>query len=126
MNLPSHLAAALAVVASTTAFAQADATLAIPPRAQVASVLNLDSRRAQAVEAILADAHARMAVARSHIGAPMDDTSRVALLTAVLLIRYETDAQLASVLSPDEFARLKETVYPAGWVRAMPARGTPM
>ena len=126
MNLLRHAAAALAVVASTAAFAQTDDTLAGPPRAQIAATLNLDARRAGMVEAILGSARARMSVARSQIGAPMDDHARIALLTAILLIRYETDVQLASVLSPDEFARLKESVYPVRWVRALPSRGTPM
>ena len=127
MNLLRYVAAALAVAASTTAFANADSSLAVPPRGQVTAVLNLDARRADMVDAILATAKARMSIARSQVGSAADDSARASLLASILLIRYETDMQLATVLSPDEFARLKEAVYPAsGWVRAVPSRGTPM
>ncbi|MGE5094144.1 MAG: hypothetical protein ACM3SO_03340 [Betaproteobacteria bacterium] len=126
MNLLRNLAAVLAAAASTAALANADSSLAIPARAQMAAALNLDSQRGEKVQAILADAKARMAVARMQLGAANDDASRAALLAAILLIRYETDAQLATVLTPEEFARFKEAVYPAGWVRGLPARGTQM
>lgn len=126
MSLLRHLAAAVAAVACTGAWAQTDASLAVPPRERIDAVLHLEGRRAETVESILAAAQARMIVVRSRVGASLDDTSRAALLTAILLIRYETDAQLATVLTPDEFARLKEAVHPASWVRALPSRGTPM
>ena len=126
MSLLRALAAATAALATTLAFAQPETALAIPVRAEMASVLKLDAQRARQVDAIVDAASARMSVVRSQIAAPNDDTSRVALLTAVLTIRYETDMQLATILTPDEFARMKESLYIPRWERALPARGTPM
>ena len=120
------LAAVTAAFAMSAVQAQPQTALAIPARAEVTSALNLDAQRARQVDAILNTAFARMSVVRSQMGAPNDDTSRVALLTAVLTIRYETDMQLASVLTPDEFARMKESLYQPRWERAMPSRGTAM
>jgi hypothetical protein len=48
------------------------------------------------------------------------------MLNALLSIRYETDTRLATVLTPEEFARLKESMYLPRWERALPSRGTPM
>jgi hypothetical protein len=121
-----RLLAAVAALAATAAFAQPETALAVPARNQVATVLSLDAPRARQVDAILEAAYARMSMVRGNVGAPSDDRARLALLTAVLTIRYETDSQLASVLSPEEFARLKESLYPPRWERAIPSRGTPM
>ena len=60
------------------------------------------------------------------MGSDANDTARLALLTALLTIRYETDTQLATVLTPDEFARMKESIYLPQWQRAIPSRGTRM
>jgi hypothetical protein len=120
-----RLLAAVAALAATAAFAQPETALAVPARTQVAAVLNLDAPRARQVDAILEAAYARMSTVRVN-GSPSDDRARLALLSAVLTIRYETDTQLASVLSPDEFARLKESLYPPRWERALPSRGTAM
>ena len=120
------LAAATAAFAIGAVQAQPQTALAIPARAEVSSTLNLDAQRARQVDAILNGAVARMSVVRSQMGAPHDDASRLALLSAVLTIRYETDMQLASVLTPDEFARMKESLYLPRWERAMPSRGTAM
>ena len=120
------LAAATAALAIGAVQAQPQTALAIPARAEVSSALSLDAQRARQVDAILHGAFARMSVVRSQMGAPNDDTTRLALLTAVLTIRYETDMQLASVLTPDEFARMKESLYQPRWERAMPSRGTAM
>jgi len=120
-----HLAAALAAFATTAAFADTEPALAVPARQQIPAILSLDSNRAQTVDGILAGAQARLNMVRSQIGAPADDAARVALLRALLAIRYETDLQLATVLTPDEFARLKESLYPSGWERGIP-RGTRM
>ena len=127
MSLLRLFAAASAALATTAAFAQPETGLALPVRAQIPSVLNLDAQRARQVDAILESATARMSVVRSQIGAPTGDSARLAVLTAVLTIRYETDTQLASVLTPDEFARLKESLHTAPrWERALPSRGTAM
>ena len=120
------LAAAMAALAITAVQAAPETALAIPARADITSALNLDAQRARQVEAIVHAAYARMSMVRSQMGTPNDDASRLALLTAVLSIRYETDMQLASVLTPDEFARMKESLYQPRWERAMPSRGTAM
>ena len=121
-----RLVAASAALAATAAFAQPDTALIVPVRSQIPAVLNLDSQRARQVDAILESAYARLSFARSQAGAPANDTARLALLTALLTIRYETDTQLATVLTPDEFARMKESLYLPKWERALPSRGTPM
>ena len=120
------LAAASAALAITAVQAATETALAIPARADITSALNLDAQRARQVEAIVNAASARMSMVRSQLGAPNDDASRLTLLTAVLSIRYETDMQLATVLTPDEFARMKESLYQPRWERAMPSRGTAM
>jgi hypothetical protein len=119
-------AAALTALAATTASATPDTALVVPVRSQMPAVLNLDHQRARQVDAILESAYARLSMVRSQLGAPANDTARLALLTALLTIRYETDTQLATVLTPDEFARMKESIYLPQWERAMPSRGTRM
>jgi hypothetical protein len=126
MNPLRLLAAATAALAITAAYAAPETALAIPARAEITATLNLDAQRARQVEAIIHSAYARMSTVRSQIGTPNDDTSRLALLSAVLTIRYETDMQLATVLTPEEFARMKESLYQPRWDRAMPSRGTVM
>jgi hypothetical protein len=126
MRLQRAFAAATAALATTAVLAQPDTALIVPVRSQIPAVLNLDAARARQVDAILEAAYARMSIVRSQIGAPNDDHARLALLTAVLRVRYDTDTQLATVLSPEEFARLKESLYLPRWDRALPSRGTPM
>jgi len=122
-----HLLAAMAALTAGAAFAQPETALAVPARAEVASVLtSLDAPRARQVDAILQNASARMSIIRANTGTPTSDTTRLALLTALLTVRYETDSQLATVLTPDEFARLKESIYIPRWERALPSRGTAM
>jgi hypothetical protein len=118
--------AATAAFAATCAFAIPDTALVVPIRNQIPAVLNLDGQRARQVDAILEAAYARLSVVRSQMGAPRDDAARRALLTALLTIRYETDTQLATVLTHEEFARLKESLFLPRWERALPSRGTPM
>ncbi len=121
-----RLLAAVAAFAAGAALAHPEIALVAPARAQVATVLNLDAPRARQVDAILESAYARMSLVRANAGAPSSDTARLALLTAVLTIRYETDSQLATVLTPEEFARMKESLYLPRWERALPSRGTAM
>lgn len=126
MKLPRLIAAASTALAATTAFALPDTALIVPVRSQIPAVLSLDGHRARQVDAILESAYARLTMVRSQIGAPATDTARAALLTALLAIRYETDTQLATVLTPDEFARMKESLVLPRWERAIPSRGTQM
>jgi hypothetical protein len=121
-----RLIAASAALAATAALATPDTALIVPVRSQIPAVLNLDNQRSRQVDAILESAYARLSMVRSQIGAPANDSARLALLTALLTIRYETDTQLATVLTPDEFARMKESIYTPQWERVLPSRGTPM
>ena len=114
MKLLRLIAAASTALAATAALAMPDTALIVPVRSQIPAVLNLES------------AYARLSMVRSQVGAPANDTARLALLTALLTIRYETDTQLATILTPDEFARMKESMYLPKWERAIPSRGTPM
>ena len=125
MKVLRVLSAAAAAFATSFAFAQPETALAVPARNQILTVLNLDAPRARQVDAILESAYARLSLVRSQ-AAPADDSARLALLSALLAIRYETDTQLATVLKPEEFARLKESLYPPRWERAIPSRGTAM
>ena len=126
MKLLRLIAAASTALAATAALAMPDTALIVPVRSQIPGVLNLDGQRARQVDAILESAYARLSMVRSQVGAPANDTARLALLTALLTIRYETDTQLATILTPDEFARMKESMYLPKWERALPSRGTPM
>ena len=126
MKLLRLTAAALTALAATAASATPDTALIVPVRSQIPTVLSLDEHRARQVDAILESAYARLSMVRSQIGAPTSDSARLALLTALLTIRYQTDTQLATVLTPDEFARMKESMYLPKWERAIPSRGTPM
>jgi hypothetical protein len=84
--------AALGFAAS---FAQAEvpSVQASPAPLNIAAVLNIDTARAQVVQSILENAHQR----------------RIAAMEA---IRVDTDTQLASVLTADELARLKQALPP--------------
>ena len=99
--------AALAFAAS---FAQAEvpSVHASPVPLNIAAVLNIDTARAQVVESILESAQRRS-------------------FEAMESIRADTDQQLASVLTADELAKLKESLPPPPRPgdRAR-KRGTPM
>ena len=99
--------AALAFAAS---FAQAEvpSVHASPMPLNIAAVLHIDTARAQVVQSILESAHQR----------------RFEVMEA---IRADTDQQLASVLTADELAKLKEALPPPPrpGERAR-KRGTPM
>lgn len=92
MKMLRYVSAALAFVAS---FAQAEvpSVHASPVPLNIAVVLNIDTARAQVVQSILDSAHQR----------------RVEAMEA---IRADTDRQLASVLTAEGLARLKEALPP--------------
>jgi hypothetical protein len=102
----------LAALALTTTLAQAEAPQAdrVPLPLNFAAMLDLDTARAQVVEAILENAHRRILVAREQIGRPSDATTRVVMQVAMRAICDDADKQLASVLTAPELARLKELV----------------
>jgi hypothetical protein len=114
MRTTNRLAAAAAAMIALQAFAQS------------APALQLDATRARQVRSIVDAAEARMNAARAQIGEPTSDASRVALLNAIRTIRFEADMQLATVLSHEEYAQLKEASLHTGWQRAWSQRGTPM
>jgi hypothetical protein len=104
---------ALLAFTSTVAAAQSPpAPRTMPPRVDIAALLNLDAARAQQVDAIMQAAHARMKAAREQIGRPTDDSTRNLMHTAMQAIRADTDQQLAAVLTSDELARLHAAMPP--------------
>lgn len=100
------LRSALAALAFAASFAKAEvpSVHASPAPLNIAAVLNIDTARAQVVQSILESAHQR----------------RVAAMEA---IRAETESQLASVLTADELAKLKQALPPPPGMRR---HGTPM
>src|SRR4051812_4202375 len=103
MKVLRLIAAASTALAATAALATTDTALMVPVRNQIPAVLNLAGRRARLVDPTLERAYARLSRVRPQPAAPASDSARLALLTALLTIRYETDTQLATVLTPDEF-----------------------
>jgi periplasmic protein CpxP/Spy len=95
---------------STVASAQTPPPYGAPPRVDVSALLNLDSTRAQQVDAILKAAHEKMRAAREQIGRPTDETTRTMMRSAMNAIRVETDQQLATVLSAEEIVKLHEAM----------------
>src|ERR1700674_1772654 len=91
---------------STLAGAQTPSPDSAPHRVDVATLLDLDSARAQQVDAILKAAHEKMRAARAQIGRPTDDTTRTMMRAAMDAIRVDTDQQLATVLSAEEIVKL--------------------
>jgi hypothetical protein len=91
---------------STVAGAQTPPPDSAPRHVDVATLLDLDSTRAQQVDAILKAAHEKMRAARVQIGRPTDDTTRTMMRAAMDAIRVDTDQQLAAVLSADEMVKL--------------------
>ena len=107
---------ALAALALASALAQAEpAAFDRPPLpVNIGAMLNLDIPRAQVVEAILDNAHARTVEARQQIGRPTDDTTRSVMRAAIHAIHEDAHRQLASVLTVEELAKLKELLRPPG------------
>jgi hypothetical protein len=104
---------ALAAVAFSSTLAGAQALPdRSPPRVDVVTLLQLDSRRAELVEAIFENAHERAAVAQRQIGTPSDDTTRATLFAAMYAIRLDADKQLEAVLTSEELAKLRAVIPP--------------
>jgi hypothetical protein len=105
---------ALAALALTSALSQAEAPQAdrAPLPMNFAAMLDLDTMRAQVVEAILENAQVRIRAAREQIGRSGDETTRSVTRAAIQAICDEADKQLASVLTRGELARLKELMAP--------------
>jgi len=93
--------------ASTVASAQVPQPPGAPPRIDVATLLNLDATRAQAVEAILEGARLKHVALREQLGPPRDDSTRAAFRAGMRAIRDDTDQKLATVLTAGEAATLK-------------------
>ncbi|HEX7560180.1 MAG TPA: hypothetical protein VF386_13345, partial [Usitatibacter sp.] len=77
-----------------------------------AAILDLDTARAQVVEAILENAQIRIRAAREQIGRSADETTRAVTRAAIRAICEDADRQLASVLTGTELAKLKELMAP--------------
>lgn len=104
---------ALLAFTSTVATAQSPPeTRPMPPRVDIAALLDLDAGRAQQVDAIMQAQHARMKAAREQIGRPTGDTTRNLMHAAMQAIRDDTDRQLAAVLTADELARVHAAMPP--------------
>jgi|SRR5450631_517600 len=105
---------ALAALALTSVLSQAEVPQAdrAPLPMNFAAILDLDTARAQVVEAILENAQIRIIAAREQIGRSPDETTRSVMRAAVEAICDEADKQLASVLTRAELARLKELMAP--------------
>jgi hypothetical protein len=80
------------------------------PRVDVAALLGLDAARAAQVEAILRSGREKMRALHDQYGRPADDAARSAMRAAMTSIRADTDAQLATVLTADELAQLKDAM----------------
>src|SRR5262249_26465557 len=98
--------------AATVAGAQMPPEASAPPRPDIATMLSIDSERAQKVEAILQSAHVKMRAARESLGRPTDETTRATLHAAMEAIRKDTDQQLLTVLTAEELQRLREALPP--------------
>ncbi|MGZ5036856.1 MAG: hypothetical protein ACXWG1_18250 [Usitatibacter sp.] len=107
---------ALAALAFTSALTQAQVPGVDggPPPVNVVAMLNLDTARAEVVEAILENAHERAMAAQAQLGRPTDDTTRAVMRAAMQAIRDDADKQLASVLNADELAKLRQLMPPPG------------
>lgn len=105
---------ALAALALAAGLAQAEPVAfdRAPPAVNLGAVLDLDTPRAQIVEAILENAHARMMEARQQIGPPTDDTTRSVMRAAMHAIHEDAHRQLASVLTEEQLAKLEELLPP--------------
>ena len=102
----SMIAISAAGVVSLASFAQVEPRGG-GQRLNIAALLNLDATRAAQVDAILQAAQQK----------------RIATMDA---LRAETDAQLATVLTADELAKLQQVMPPHGPDAAARKRGTPM
>jgi hypothetical protein len=111
MSMPAFrsILASLAFT-STVAGAQTPPPDGAPHRVDVAALLNLDSDRAQQVDAILKAAREKMRAAHEQIGRPSDETTRTMMRAAMDAIRVNTDQQLATVLSAEEIVKLHEAL----------------
>jgi hypothetical protein len=102
----SMIAISAASVLSLATFAQSEPRVGAQ-RLSITAPLNLDAARAAQVDAILQAAQQK----------------RVAMMDA---LRVETDAQLATVLTADELAKLQQAMPPHGPDGGARKRGTPM
>jgi hypothetical protein len=96
------------------------------PAVDIVALLNLDTRRASVVEAILENSVQRMNTAREQVGEATDETSHTVMRAAMHAIRADTDKQLSSVLTDEEMAKLKEAMRPQPPGDSSRKRGTPM
>lgn len=98
----------LVLLTSASSFAggQMPAPEGMSRRVAIATVLHLDTLRAERVEAILQEALERQQAVRAQVGAANDTASRVLLRGAMRAVCEDADRQLAEVLNTDDLAKL--------------------
>lgn len=98
------------LIAASTSFAQpAAGRMQHQPGDRIVKVLNLDAARAAQVTAIMTEAQTqRRAVFESMQGKRGDSAAREAARAQMKTIGDNTKAKLATVLSADEMAKLKD------------------
>ncbi|MGZ5034934.1 MAG: hypothetical protein ACXWAC_17215 [Usitatibacter sp.] len=96
----------LLTTASSFASGQMPAPESMSRRVGIATVLHLDTVRAERVEAILREAFERQREVRALMGPANDTTSRVVLRSALRAVCEDADRQLVEVLGTDDLEKL--------------------
>lgn len=103
-----RIAFAAAALASTLALGQGqEGPHGHPPRIDIAALLQVDTAKAQQVQAILDDGRTQVRALHEQMGRPTDDASRAKMREAMESIHQSTDTKLAAILTPDQLAKLK-------------------
>jgi len=79
-------------------------------RPDLRALLDLDAERASQVQSILEVAQKKVRSAHEEIGPANDDATRATLRAAMAAIRWDTNARLAAILTPEELAKLHAVV----------------
>lgn len=98
----------LVLLTSATSFAggQMPAPDSMSRRVTIATVLHLDTLRAERVEEILQEALERQQAVRAQVGSANDTASRMVLRSAMRAVCDDADRQLAEVLGTDDLQKL--------------------
>jgi hypothetical protein len=96
----------LLTTASSFTNGQMPAPESMSRRVTIATVLHLDTVRAERVETILKEAFDRQRAVRSLMGPVRDQTSRLVLRHAMRAVCQEADRQLVEVLGTDDMDKL--------------------
>jgi hypothetical protein len=98
----------LVLLTSATSFGsgQMPAPESMSRRVAIATVLHLDTLRAERVEAILEEAFQRQQAVRAQIGSANDTASRVLLRGAMRAVCEDADRQLTEVFGTNDLEKL--------------------